>query len=548
MSRGRVDMARAGRARLLLLGLLLPACASPAATPAVPPLVLVQVPVGSPAAAWSTTVEPAYPAGTRLLLLDPAGGPPRVLSPGLDVAAWPAPSPDGRQVLFAGRRGPADPFTLWISDLTGAPPQPFPAGPGSCTNPRWIAADHVVMRCAASLPALTVSNPGALWVVGPGKLPPRRITFGVHPQFSPEVLPDGRLVYGERVLDRPPPEVDPGTLPGERIALRAVDPDGAGAERYHDRLLEPTYKLRVKRGGEGRLLIVGGLPGETRPGPGRLFQLATGWPAVHAEPLRPDLGGPVVGAAALPGGGLLLCRQVPDDPVFSLQWLPSALGGEPQTWHRDPAFHVADVEPVLPWSPPSLPLSTLDGSGRGWLLLLDPSVTEPGSLVSVSRYGLHSAVLLAPEPAPAPPEEGLPDPDDFLTTRRLPPPADPYAEAGGYTPETRRRPLGEFAVQPDGSFLVALPADTPLTLRLLGAGGTYAGDVPGWFWLRPGEIRSCLGCHEDPGRLPPNEVFLATTRPPSVLGPVIHEPPPPPAVELPVGAPGDVPPDAELPR
>ena len=58
--------------------------------------------------------------------------------------------------------------------------------------------------------------------------------------------------------------------------------------------------------------------------------------------------------------------------------------------------------------------------------------------------------------------------------------------------------LGETTLSEDGSFFALVPHDTPLLLDLLGAEGEVLvrGATP--FWVRPNEVRGCVGCHEDP--------------------------------------------------
>ena len=35
----------------------------------------------------------------------------------------------------------------------------------------------------------------------------------------------------------------------------------------------------------------------------------------------------------------------------------------------------------------------------------------------------------------------------------------------------------------------------------------------GWIWVKPKETRGCIGCHEDPERIPENQYVLALQRP-----------------------------------
>lgn len=56
--------------------------------------------------------------------------------------------------------------------------------------------------------------------------------------------------------------------------------------------------------------------------------------------------------------------------------------------------------------------------------------------------------------------------------------------------------LGFTAIQPDGSVRVKVPANVPLNLAVLNADGQAISPLhQQWVTLRPGEVRSCNGCH-----------------------------------------------------
>ncbi|MCZ7639164.1 MAG: hypothetical protein M5U12_25780 [Verrucomicrobia bacterium] len=75
-----------------------------------------------------------------------------------------------------------------------------------------------------------------------------------------------------------------------------------------------------------------------------------------------------------------------------------------------------------------------------------------------------------------------------------------------------RRLIGEAPVEADGSFNVEVPASTPLLLQTLDERGLALATC-GWIWVQPKETRGCIGCHEDPERIPENEYVLALRRP-----------------------------------
>ena len=70
----------------------------------------------------------------------------------------------------------------------------------------------------------------------------------------------------------------------------------------------------------------------------------------------------------------------------------------------------------------------------------------------------------------------------------------------------------------DGSYQVQVPANTPVQLELLDAGGA-AVRTSAWLWVRNHAAQGCVGCHEDPERAPPNRLMKALSAPAPVLNP-----------------------------
>jgi hypothetical protein len=72
--------------------------------------------------------------------------------------------------------------------------------------------------------------------------------------------------------------------------------------------------------------------------------------------------------------------------------------------------------------------------------------------------------------------------------------------------------LGQAPVEADGSFYVQTPADRPIRFELLDSSGKTVAAEKGWFWMRRGEQRVCVGCHAGPERAPDNVSPLILTR------------------------------------
>jgi Hydrazine synthase alpha subunit middle domain len=76
--------------------------------------------------------------------------------------------------------------------------------------------------------------------------------------------------------------------------------------------------------------------------------------------------------------------------------------------------------------------------------------------------------------------------------------------------------LGTAPVERDGSFFVHVPSDQALQIELLDAAGKTLKRESGFFWMRRGEQRVCVGCHAGPETAPENavpQILLKSTIP-----------------------------------
>jgi len=76
--------------------------------------------------------------------------------------------------------------------------------------------------------------------------------------------------------------------------------------------------------------------------------------------------------------------------------------------------------------------------------------------------------------------------------------------------------LGTVPLAPDGSFFVEVPADTAIAFQAVDAEGRSELNEMSWIFVRPGEHRGCLGCHQTRHAAPPlpNGPVQAMTVPP----------------------------------
>jgi len=71
--------------------------------------------------------------------------------------------------------------------------------------------------------------------------------------------------------------------------------------------------------------------------------------------------------------------------------------------------------------------------------------------------------------------------------------------------------LGTVPLAPDGSFSIEVPADTPIALQAVDAEGRSELNEMSWIYVRPGEHRGCVGCHQ------PRQGTPMTTRPKAMV-------------------------------
>ena len=95
----------------------------------------------------------------------------------------------------------------------------------------------------------------------------------------------------------------------------------------------------------------------------------------------------------------------------------------------------------------------------------------------------------------------------------------PQAVVGMEGPWDIRRTLGTVPVEEDGSASFRIPANTPVSVQPLDAEGKALQLMRSWFTGMPGEVLSCVGCHESQNSAPPVKATLASRLEPADIAP-----------------------------
>lgn len=82
-----------------------------------------------------------------------------------------------------------------------------------------------------------------------------------------------------------------------------------------------------------------------------------------------------------------------------------------------------------------------------------------------------------------------------------------------------KRILGTVPVEEDGSVIFKAPANTPISIQPLDKDGVAIQWMRSWVTGQPGEMVSCVGCHEDQNQIPIPKRVIASRKSPSPLTP-----------------------------
>jgi len=100
--------------------------------------------------------------------------------------------------------------------------------------------------------------------------------------------------------------------------------------------------------------------------------------------------------------------------------------------------------------------------------------------------------------------------------------AYPYQSGGQHRvgadgPWEPKQILGTVPVEADGSAFFRVPANTPISMQPLDAEGKALQLMRSWTTAMPGELVSCIGCHEGQNSVPAGQGTIAAKRDPSEL-------------------------------
>jgi hypothetical protein len=453
-------------------------------------LIVVQIPTEA-APPSPNRVDPLpslnrYVEGARIIRVEGSGGGGAVvLTPEFAGALDPDVSLDGETIVFAGKRNPGDPWQLWMMRADGSGKTQLTLGPGQKVAPVFAGA-RFYLDDPQPTPQIVFSGsedeagPFALFGTNLDGSTLHRLTFNLHSDFSPTVLPTGRVVFSsrQRYGDR--------HEPGGMVALLAVNIDGTDLMPFYGNHEMPRYKDMAAVSHVGDRVYFVESDGASWLGGGGLAYVSwrrplSSYGRLSGEPYDPGL---FHSPRPLPDGGLLASYRGGSDSVFALFRLDPLSGRRLEKVFEQTGWHSIDTQVLAPRAPVKGRSNWLrPGSTTGVFYCLNSYRTnlgsESGGAVAPPGAIRHVRVI-----------EGQPN-----------------------------RILGVAPVEEDGSFHIRVPAETPLTFQLLDEDYVALRTQRAWTWVMGNENRGCIGCHEDRELSPPNRMVSAVAKPPVELLP-----------------------------
>lgn len=461
-----------------------------------PPIVFVQVP-----GAWDRMPEggPAggYGDGCRIVRLLPGDstGDPKVLTGDFISARDPSVSPDGKTILFAGKKELTDHWQIYRMNSDGT----------ETIRITGEEMDHVAPLHVGTLFYLNDTAPVGQMIYGtlargPGGQPalfasnddgrnPRRVTHNLFPDVDPVVIPEtGRLVFssvGKRGTD------------GEALSvLMAVNIDGTDLMPFTGDQAPGVNHRMASMGFDNRVYYIESASREYLQG--GILSSVSRFRSLHSrKQVSPGGSGIFHSPCPLPSGDILVSRRTPGS-LYALVVLDPETGRQQAVVQTSDDYHCLDAQIVVPTTP-----------ARGRSSVVGFKHKDTGVFFCMNVYATDRPEYASLVPGSV---------REVLVTQGRPAREQTAREQG--TPKTITHAIvGRAPVEPDGSFHIRVPSETPLTFHLLDSSGNILARQHSWTWVMHGESRGCIGCHEDRELSPPNLFIDAVKKPPVVLAP-----------------------------
>lgn len=379
--------------------------------------------------------------------------------------------------------------TIWLHDSAGE----RPLAPGfAASADAALSFDGRRVLFAGKLKS---QDPWQIWEISLDGGEFRRITSGREDCIRPFYLPDGRLIYARRTAGRF--LIESGDLTGGKPLPLTYGPAN----------FLPTDVLR-----DGRVLFEAGYP----LGPSVVPELYTVYSdGSGVESYRCDHGNARFLGRQISSGDIVFVSRNGVGRFTSAQARQISVS-VPAGNYAGEIAETPSGDWLLSWRP--------DAKAHFQLMLWTPGSSMLRPVVKGQSVSAVQPVLIGEHAIPKRHPSGLHDwPDANLLCLNAYTSKYRFAQGSIHAVRLYTRDgagktmlLGTSLVERDGSFCVHVPTEQPLQIELLDRAGRTLKRESGFFWMRHGEQRACVGCHAGPETAPENAVpmiLLKSTTP-----------------------------------
>lgn len=475
-----------------------------------PDLVFVQIPVQEISEVEDEirtySFTDRYIDGSQILLLRSSNSKAINLTSGFTAAVDPDISFDAKTIVFSGKKSSQDHWQIWRMDADGSNKKQITKSNRDCFSPVhagtrfylndpqptpqiiYVGAEHGWQNQDGRGPAF------ALYGTDPDGESTHRLTFNLNNDFSPDILPNGRIVftshqvYGDRYS------------PTGLFALMAVNNDGTDLMPFYGNHEKPIHKdmVHVADFGDRIYFIESNDP--KRLGGGDIAYVSQRRPLNSYQKLTQENKGLFHSPCPLLEGGLVASyRKISPGSAFGLYQIDAKSGKRKKRLFAEKGMHAIDAQALIP-HPTVKGRSNwlIPGAKTGVFYCLDTYRTNMPDGKNISPGQIKYVRVI----------EGIPFKENL--------PESQYQneiQINHSTPFAPQRILGVAPVEKDGSFHIRVPAEIPITFQLLDENYMAIRTQKAWTWVMGNENRGCIGCHENRELSPPNKMVQAITRP-----------------------------------
>ena len=434
----------------------------------------------------------AYTSGGSLRKLDLSTGMTTVLlKDDRGTIRDPAVHYDGKTILFSYRKGGTAPFHLYEIQSDGSGLKQLTFGIYDDIEPCWLPNDSIMFVSGRARRYVNcwVTQVATLYTCDRNGKHIRQISANIEQDNTPCVLPDGRVVFQRwEYVDRSQVHYH---------HLWSVNPDGTGQMVYFGNMRPGGVFIDPQPiPGSNRIVFI------NSPRHGRAEHAGTVCTVTDRN--GPD--DPSAIRVIHEAGNLRDPWALSENDFLAAQGkhlVHLSASGQMTTLYSHNGLELNEPRPLMPRKRERIIPNRIDLSRTtGTLMLTD--VTVGRNMGGVKKGQIRKLLVL----------ESLPKPINYTGSM------EPTSYGGTFTLE---RILGTVPVEEDGSAHFDVPANRALILIALDREGKAVKRMQSFLSVMPGEVTSCVGCHEDrqtaPYRLRTGEV-RAMTRSPSPISPV----------------------------